>query len=131
MPSPAESGLHVLHIHAKIPSPCDCIHDQTRRVRQIEAKAARNISPGQQRLSVLPVGKLQTRWGLMKITAEQFAKQAARHDESIPVICEMKSIRPGLLFGGKRRLQLVKDVFLAVERRVPHLDFVPNRFRVR
>ena len=80
---------------------------------------------------MLPVGKLQAGWGLMKIRAEQFAKQAARRDESISVVREMKSIRAGFLLRGKRRLQLVQDAFLAVERRVPDVDFVPDRFPVR
>ena len=67
----------------------------------------------------------------MKITAEQFAKQAARHDESISVVREMKSIRPGFFLERKRRLQMGKKFFIAVQRRVPHVDFIPDFFPFR
>lgn len=80
---------------------------------------------------MLPVGKLHAGRGLMKISAEQFAKQAARHDESIPVVHEMESIRPGFLLQRKRRLQLAKNLFFAVQRRVPRVDFVPDLFPLR
>jgi hypothetical protein len=77
---------------------------------------------------MLPIRKLQTSRSLLKIPAEQFPKQAARHDESIPVIYEMESIRPGFLLQRKRRLQFRKNLFFAVKRRVPHVDFVPDLF---
>ena len=75
---------------------------------------------------MLTIGKLQASRSLLKIPAEQFAKQAARHDESIPVVHEMESICPGFLLRRKRRLQLAKNLFFAVQRRVPHVDFVPD-----
>jgi hypothetical protein len=67
----------------------------------------------------------------MKITAEQFAKQTARHDESISVVHEMKSIGPGFFLKGKRRFPLGKKFFIAVQRRVPHVDFIPDFFPFR
>ena len=67
----------------------------------------------------------------MKIHAEQFTKQAARHDESIPVVHEMESVRPGFLLQRKRRLQSAKNLFLAVERRVPHVNFISDFFPFR
>ena len=75
---------------------------------------------------MLPIGKLEAGGGLMKIPAKQFAKQAARDNESIPVVHEMKSIGPRFLFHGKGRLQPGKSVFFPVKRRVPHVDFVPD-----
>ena len=80
---------------------------------------------------MLPVGKLQADRSLMKIPAEQFTKQAARHHESIPVVHEMESIRPGFLLRRKRRLRLYNNFFIAVQRRVPHVDFVPDFFPFR
>ena len=80
---------------------------------------------------MLPIGKLQAGRGFMKIPAEQFTKQAACHDESIPVVHKMESIRPGFLLQRKRRLQLAENLFFAVQRRVPHVDFVPDLFPFR
>ena len=74
------------------------------------------------------VGKLQAGRRLLQIPAEQFPKQAARRNESIPVVHEMESIRPRFLLRRKRRLQLAQNFLLAVERRVPHVDFVPDLF---
>ena len=73
-------------------------------------------------------GKFQAGRRLMKIRAEQFAKQAARRDESIPVVHEMESIRPGFLLQRKRGFQLAKNFFFAVQRRLPNVDFVPDSF---
>ena len=67
----------------------------------------------------------------MKIPAEQFTKQAARNDESVPVVHEMESIRPGFLLQRKRRLQLAKNLLFAIERRAPHMNFVPDLFPFR
>ena len=67
----------------------------------------------------------------MKIPAEQFTKQAARHDESIPVIHKMESIRPGFFLRRKRRFQSAKNFYFTVERRVPHMDFIPDLFPSR
>jgi len=75
-----------------------------------------------------PIGKREASRGLLKILAEQFTKQAARRHESIPVVHKMESIRPGFLFRRKGRLQSAKNVFFAVERRVPNVDFVPDLF---
>lgn len=74
------------------------------------------------------VGKLQAGWSLSKILSQQFTKQPPRHDKSIPVIREMESIRPRFLLKRKRRLQSLKHFFFAVQRRVPHVDFVPDLF---
>jgi hypothetical protein len=40
----------------------------------------------------------------------------------------MESIRPGFFVQRKRRLQSAKNVFIAVQRRVPNVDFVPDMF---
>ena len=78
-----------------------------------------------------PIRKLQVGRILMKILAEQFTKQAARHDESIPIVRKMKSIRPSFLLERKRRLQFAGNLTFAVQRRVPHVDFIPDLFPFR
>ena len=75
---------------------------------------------------MLPVGKFQARRSLMKILAEQFTEQAARRNESIPVVHEMESVRTRFLFRRKSRLQSAENFFFAVERRVPNVDFIPD-----
>lgn len=100
-------------------------------MRQIETKPTRSVLSRERRFSVLSIGKLQAGWSLMQIPAEQLTEQAARHDEAIPVIHEMKSVRSGLLLLRKRRLQLAKILLFAVERRMPHVDFVPDLFPFR
>ena len=44
------------------------------------------------------IGKFQAGGSLVQIPAEQFAKQATSHDESIPIVHKMKSIRASFLF---------------------------------
>ena len=75
-----------------------------------------------------PIGKFQASRSLLKILAEQFPKQAARHDESIPVVHKMESIRAGFFLWRKRRFQSAKNFFFAIQHRVPHVDIIPDLF---
>src|SRR5580704_3711708 len=118
--------LHVLYVNPKISSLCDRIHGQPGRVRQIKTESARSFLFGESRFSMLPIGKLKGGRSLLKIPAQQFAKQAARRDEAVPVVREVESVRPRLLLRRKSRLRLAKKVFLAVQRRLPHVDVVPD-----
>jgi len=67
----------------------------------------------------------------MKISAEQLAKQAARHDVSISILDEMKSIRPSYFLRRKRRLQFAKILSVGIERSLPDVDFIPDLFPSR
>ena len=99
-------------------------------MREIKTKPARSIFSREKRLSMLSIRKLQAGRSLLKIFSQQFAKLAARRDESIPVVHEMESIRTGFLFRRKRGLQSRKSFFIAVECRVPNVDFIPDRFPI-
>src|SRR5579863_508728 len=62
----------------------------------------------------------------MKIFAEQFPEQPARRDKSFPVVREMESVRPRFLFQRKRRFQSAEGIRIAVQRRLPNVDPVPD-----
>ena len=74
------------------------------------------------------MGKFQARGSLLKILAEQLTKQAARRDESFPVVREMEPVSPGFLFRRKRQFQLAEGICIAVEGRVPNVNPVPDLF---
>jgi hypothetical protein len=80
---------------------------------------------------MLAIRKLQSGRRLLEIRAEQFAKQSARRDKPASIVCKMKSIGSGRFVRRERRFQLAKLGCLAVEPRLPDVDFVPELFPFR
>ena len=62
----------------------------------------------------------------MQVSTQQFTKQPARHNKSVSVVHKMETIRPALFIKGKHLLELANGFVLAVQRRVPHVDLVPD-----
>src|SRR5271169_3925525 len=95
-------------------------------MRKVETKSAGCACSRERGLSMLPVRKLQVSGILIKVSAQQFTKQSARHHKSVSVVHKVESIRPALFIQGKRLLKLADGFAFTVQRRVPHVDLVPD-----